>query len=244
MRATTVRFDESLWTMLENEARANGVSAAQFVRDATILRIASVAALRGDEDMRRTVAEVAAGTLPGSSGSNGAAIGAPAPPPAVVTDADRVAAVHGSGMLAVRDNPAFDRLARLAMRILDAPVALVSIVDRDRQVFASCIGIEGPYADARQTPLSHSFCQHAVAAREPLVIADAREHPVLRTNLAIKDLGVIAYAGVPLIDADGHALGTLCVIDHRPRSWTDDDMSALSDLAGSVLSEIRLNAAP
>lgn len=235
MRATTVRFDESLWALLEREARAQGVSAAQFVRDAAILRVASVATQRGDEDMLTTVADVAARSV----GPSAAATRTP-PPPAVVSDADRLAALHESGMLAVRDDPAFDRLTRLASRVLEAPIALVSLVDADRQVFASCIGVEGAAAESRETPLSHSFCQHAVAAREPLVVADAREHPVLRTNGAIEDLGIIAYAGVPLIDAEGHALGTLCVADGRPRSWTTDDVEVLSDLASSVLTEIKL----
>ena len=237
MRATTVRFDESLWSLLEREARAQGVSAAQFVRDATILRIASVATQRGDEDMLTTVADVAATALEPRR-----AAAAPEQPPIhpAVVDPDRLAAVHASGLLTVRDDPAFDRLARLASRVLDAPIALVSLVDEDRQVFASCIGLEGDVADSRETPLSHSFCQHAVSAGEPLVVGDAREHPVLKTNLAIEDLGIIAYAGVPLIDADGYALGTLCVADERPRTWTDDDVVTLTDLASSVLTEIKL----
>jgi GAF domain-containing protein len=95
-----------------------------------------------------------------------------------------------------------------------------------------------PWASRRGTPLSHSFCQHAVASREPLIVADSREHELLRDNPAIRDIGVIAYAGIPLIDAGGHALGTLCVIDSRPRHWTTDQIQLLSDLAASVVTEI------
>ena len=94
--------------------------------------------------------------------------------------------------------------------------------------------------ERRETPLSHSFCQHAVAQREPLVVGDAREHPVLKDNPAIADMGAIAYAGVPLIGADDHALGTLCVIDSRPRQWSKHQVELLSDLAASVVSEITL----
>jgi GAF domain-containing protein len=234
MRATTVRFDDSLWELLEREARAQGVSAAQFVRDATILRIASVAALRGDEELRMTVADVAAQSL----NARGAALTPPTP--AAVRDPDRLAAVHRTGMLDVKGDPAFDRLTRLASRVLGAPIALVSVVDADRQVFASSCGLGGKWGEKGETPLSHSFCQHAVATREPLVVSDAREHPVLRTNRAIEDLGVVSYAGVPLIDPEGHALGTLCVADGRPRTWSAEDLETLSDLASSVLSEIRL----
>jgi GAF domain-containing protein len=79
-----------------------------------------------------------------------------------------------------------------------------------------------------------------VAIREPLLVDDAREHELLRDNLAIRDMGVIAYAGIPLIDADGYALGTLCVIDSRPRHWTTHQVQLLSDLAASVVTEITL----
>lgn len=232
MRATTVRFDESLWELLEREARATGVSAAQFVRDATILRIASVATQRGDADMLMTVSDVAAQAVGGRDTT-------PAPPPEVL-DPGRLAALERSGMLDVKDDPAFDRLTRMASRVLDAPIALVSLVAADRQVFASCIGVDEENEDG--TPLSHSFCQHAVAAGKPLVVGDAREHPTLKTNPAIEDLDVIAYAGVPLID-EGYALGTLCVADSRPRTWTDEDVDLLSDLASSVLTEIKLRRA-
>ena len=239
MRATTVRFDESLWSMLEREARAQGVSAAQFIRDAAILRVASVATQRGDADMLTTVADVAARSV----GSPPPAPGNGTPPPAAVTDPDRLAALHETGLLAVRDDPAFDRLTRLASRVLEAPIALVSLVDRDRQVFASCLGIAEEFAAAGGTPLSHSFCQHAVAAREPLVVTDARRHPVLKANRGIDELGIIAYAGIPLITAEGYALGTLCVADDHPRSWTPKDIEILTDLASAVLTEIKLRRA-
>ena len=72
------------------------------------------------------------------------------------------------------------------------------------------------------------------------MVTDAREHPVLRDNPAIRDMGAIAYAGVPLIDPEGHALGTLCVIDSRPRQWSSGQVELLGDLAASVVSEIAL----
>ena len=78
--------------------------------------------------------------------------------------------------------------------MLNAPVALVSLVDADRQFFKSCLGLPEPWASERGSPLSHSFCQHAVASREPLLVDDSREHELLRDNPAIRDIGVIAYA--------------------------------------------------
>jgi PAS domain S-box-containing protein len=133
----------------------------------------------------------------------------------------------------------FDRLTRLASGLLKAPVALVSLVDAGRQYFVSEVGLEG----LRQTPLSHSFCQHVVVDDAALVVYDARLDPRIQDNLAIRDLGVIAYAGVPLSTADGHTLGSFCVIDTSPREWSKDDLALLGDLAISVVSEIELHTA-
>jgi hypothetical protein len=230
MRATTVRFSGDLWSLLEREAAAQGVSAAQFIRDATILRVAVLAERRGDREARLSIAEVAAAAVGGAK---------PAALPGI-QDPDRLEAVQATGLLDAPPEPALDRLAALAAKVLNAPVAMVSIIDEERQFFASCLGVTEPLATTRQTPLAYSFCQHAVSTREPLVVPDAREHPLLRDNLAIGTLGVVAYAGVPLITREGHALGSLCVIDRRPRAWTHDQIALLSDLGESVVSEIEL----
>ena len=110
---------------------------------------------------------------------------------AAARDPDRVSALQETGLLDSDADPAFDRIARLAAQVLNAPVALVSLVDADRQFFKSCLGLPEPWASRRETPLSHSFCQHAVASREPLIVDDAREHAVLRGNPAIRDLSLI-----------------------------------------------------
>ncbi|KEJ89155.1 hypothetical protein DSW25_12415 [Sulfitobacter donghicola DSW-25 = KCTC 12864 = JCM 14565] len=129
--------------------------------------------------------------------------------------------------------------------MLGVPVALVSIVDfdEDRQFFTSAYGLGEPWASQRQTPLSHSFCQHVVTDNKPLVVKDARTHPLVRSNHAIPDLNVIAYLGIPITAPDGACLGALCAIDSQPRVWTDEDISTLTDLAASVTSQIGLRAA-
>ena len=139
------------------------------------------------------------------------------------------------------DQPFVERLFRA--RVLRVPVALVSLVDSNRQFFKSCVGLGEPWASERETPLSHSFCQHAVISREPLIIEDAREHPLVRDNLAIPDLHVIAYAGIPLITRDGAALGSFCAIDTVPRIWSADEIAILKDLAAAVMTEIELRLA-
>ncbi|MGO9901674.1 MAG: GAF domain-containing protein [Solirubrobacteraceae bacterium] len=114
------------------------------------------------------------------------------------------------------------------------PVSLVSLIAADRQFFKRQQGLPQLVADARQTPLSHSFCQHVVSSRKPLVVEDARESALLSDNLAIRDLGVIAYAGMPLALNDGHAVGALCAIDGKPRRWSERDLQILEDLAAAV----------
>jgi serine phosphatase RsbU (regulator of sigma subunit) len=160
-----------------------------------------------------------------------------------LTDTRRLAALRRVALLDTPAEEAFDRLTRLAGLILGVPIALVSLVDADRQFFKSCIGLPEPLASLRETPLSHSFCQHTVASRLPLVIEDAREHTLVRDNPAIPDLDVIAYAGIPLITSDGHVLGSFCAIDHRPRPWSAHDLEILAELAGSAMSIIELRAA-
>ncbi len=159
---------------------------------------------------------------------------------AAVRNPARLAALRSLRLLDTAADPAFDRLTRLAAKLLQVPVVLVSLVDEHRQFFKSCIGLPEPWASERETPLSHSFCQHTVATGQPLVITDARLDPLVRDNLAIPDLHVIAYAGIPLITTDGYVLGSLCAIDTQPRAWTADDLAILSDLAASVMSEITL----
>lgn len=157
-----------------------------------------------------------------------------------LNDPERLHELYTLNLLDTASDEAFDRLSRLASRILKTPVVLVSLVDRDRQFFKSQIGLADPWATLRQTPLSHSFCQHAVASRSPLVIEDARQHPLVQDNLAIRDLGVIAYAGIPMITSNNHAIGSFCVIDNQPRAWTPEEIEILQDLAASVMTEIEL----
>jgi GAF domain-containing protein len=232
MRATTVRFGEDLWSMLERESRRLGISAAQFVRDSTIMRLSMLAGSRGDPDAELMIAGIAA-----RSAGRRASVPELAE---ALAEPGRLAALKSADLLDTPPEEPFDRLARLAAKVVNAPVALVTAVDRDRQYFKSCLGLPEPWATRRETPLTHSFCQHVVAAREPVIVSDARKDERLLDNLAITDLGVIAYLGVPLITRDGHAVGTLCVIDHEPRIWTSDEIDLIKDIAAAVVTEITL----
>jgi diguanylate cyclase (GGDEF)-like protein len=150
----------------------------------------------------------------------------------------RLGALVAEGLLDGRPEPLFDRFARVAARSANTPVALVSLVTDERQYFAGMHGVPQPVADERETPLSHSFCQHVVANEAPLVISDARLDPVLCSNLAVVDMDVIAYAGFPIVTPEGHVLGSLCAIDDTPRVWDPAHLDALADIAVLVGNEL------
>ncbi len=119
----------------------------------------------------------------------------------------RLQVLQSTRLLDSAPEPAFDRLTRLAASLLRAPGALISLVDEQRQFFKSALGLKEPWASRRETPLSHSFCQHATRERARLIVNDAREHPILRDSLAVRDLDVIAYAGIPLFVANEAIIG-------------------------------------
>ncbi|MBA3534528.1 MAG: diguanylate cyclase [Ardenticatenales bacterium] len=155
----------------------------------------------------------------------------------------RLQALDETGLLDTLPEESFDRFTRLATKLLPTPVALISLVTPERQFFKSAVGLGEPWASLRETPLSHSFCQYVVERGTPLVISDARKYPLVRDNLAITDLNVIAYVGVPLVSAAGHVLGAFCAISNQPRVWTAEELGTLEDLAAALIAEIQLREA-
>lgn len=158
----------------------------------------------------------------------------------VLRNPERLSQLRATALLDAPTEEAFDRLTRLATKLLDAPLSTVTLVDDERQFYMSCTGFPEPLATLRETPLEFSFCRHTVVLGQPLVIADVRGHPLVGDNPSIDEFGVTAYAGIPLLTADGHALGTLCVMDFKVRDWTPDQVASLTDLAAAVSTEIEL----
>src|SRR5262245_46881368 len=136
--------------------------------------------------------------------------------------------------------PSFDRLTRLAATMMRAPIVLLSLLDDSHQTLLSGVGLPADWAPPRTLAWSLPFCQQILATHMPLAIPDARGHPFVATDALLVSLAVAAYAGVPLVVPEGVAIGTLCAIDTAPRAWTDDDMTALQDIAASAASEIAL----
>ena len=145
-------------------------------------------------------------------------------------EAQRLAALHATNLLGSCPEESFDRITRTAARLLDVPIALVSLIDRDRQWFKSRTGM-----DTCETPRDISFCGHAILADEPLVVPDASRDLRFDDNpLVTGSPHLRFYAGVQLYSIDRKKIGTLCVIDRRPREIGPAELDALRDLARTV----------
>jgi len=139
--------------------------------------------------------------------------------------------------LAILDTPSeerFDCVTRMAKRLFGVPIALVSLVDENRQWFKSCFGL-----DVSETERSISFCGHAILNKSALVINDATlDERFFDNPLVIGEPYIRFYAGQPLRTLSGQGLGTLCIIDQTPRDFSDEDITMLANLAGMVEREI------
>ncbi|MBG0831820.1 GAF domain-containing protein [Planomonospora sp. ID67723] len=159
-----------------------------------------------------------------------------------IQDTRRLRVLHATGLMEASEVPLLDRVTRLATQWLRAPVAMVSLIDVDRQVVVSAAGP----ADRRQaghSPLSQSMCQRIVVDDAPLTVADARADARWRAVEAVSGGQPAAYAGVPLRSGGGQVLGVLCVIDDQPRQWSTEQLGTLGDLAAMVEAEIEARLA-
>lgn len=151
-------------------------------------------------------------------------------------EAERLAAVRRYDILDTPPDGAFDRITRIAARLFDVPIAIVSIVDHDRIWFKSHHGLE-----IQEIPRSPGLCASAILDNKPWVLNDAKIDPRSLANpLVAGEFGLRFYAGVPLHTHDGFNLGTLCVIDHEPRDFTPAETEQLADLAAIVMDELEL----
>jgi len=154
-------------------------------------------------------------------------------------DPARLAALNATALLDSAPEESFDRLTRIAAEFLDAPLALVNLLDDERQFAKSCFAPPG-WPDDPNSPVEQSYCRWTIVERQPVVIADARHDERVRESVFLRDLNLVSYLGVPLILSSGHALGTLCVAGFEPREWTEREVRLLSDLAASVTTEVEL----
>jgi anti-sigma regulatory factor (Ser/Thr protein kinase) len=151
-------------------------------------------------------------------------------------EAERLAALRRYKILDTEPEQRFDDLALLASQICGTPMALISLVDRDRQWFKARVGV-----DVVQTPRDVAFCAHAIRQPNLFIVPDALQDVRFRDNpLVLTAPHIRFYAGAPLVTADGHALGTICVIDQQPRVLTKSQAAALEALKRQVVSQLEL----
>lgn len=147
---------------------------------------------------------------------------------------ERLATLRSLSILDTARDDRFDRYTRLAARIFDMPIALISLVDEERQWFKSVEGFEGSEA-----PREFSFCAHAIHSEDVFEVRNTRRDSRFRDNpFVVEQPHVRYYAGAPLCTPDGNRMGTLCIIDRVPRRLRDDDKRLLKDLADMVVDEM------
>ncbi|NWD72774.1 PAS domain S-box protein [Pseudomonas gingeri] len=155
------------------------------------------------------------------------------------TEAGRLKLLRALEVLDTAAEPVFDRITRLLSNTLKVPIALVSLVDSDRQWFKSRVGL-----DATQTPRDISFCTLAIEQEHTMVVPDALNDPRFSSNpLVISNPHIRFYAGAPIRSIDGYALGTLCAIDSEARTLTEEGRQVLEDFAGLVSREFQMREA-
>lgn len=152
---------------------------------------------------------------------------------------ERLDALYQYAILDTPPEASFDQLTQLAARVCAVPIALISLIDSDRQWFKSQVGLT-----SRETSRESAFCAHTILDPNPLVVEDAATDPRFAQNeLVLGDPGIRFYAAVPLLTAKGLALGSLCVIDRRPRVLTGKQLSTLQLLAMQVVEHLELRRA-
>lgn len=148
-------------------------------------------------------------------------------PPLPPDEATRLATLRGLSILDTPPEPRFDCITRFAARLFDVPIALITLVDTERQWFKSRHGL-----NVSETPRAISFCAHAMLGQDIMVVSDARLDERFADNPVVTGpLHVRFYAGCPLVALNGSRLGTFCIIDYQPRQLSEADLQALSDLA-------------
>jgi hypothetical protein len=155
---------------------------------------------------------------------------------------ERLAALAELNLLDTEAEPAFDRITAKLARVFEVPIALITLIDRDRQFFKSHTGLPPELAKARQTPRSVSVCGHVVAKNQFMIIEDLARDRRFANNPMLKEHGIRFYVGVPLLAPNGQPIGSLCLMDMKPRQVTEREKRLLLEYANDVMEEIAKRA--
>lgn len=159
----------------------------------------------------------------------------------LLSQKERLEALASTGLFGTRPEETFTRLNLLATKLLNAPISIFSLIGESTQFFKSAVGFEITESN-NQVPIDISVCQYSLQGK-PLSIEDTKNHPFFSKNPAVLALDIVGYLGVPVITKDGHSIGAVCVIDHKKRIWTKEEISILEAITASFMSEIELRQA-
>jgi GAF domain-containing protein len=226
------RFDEQLDGVLAAQAAVSGESIDDYVTRAVAGRLVADITERNGLELGPLLERLASLglTLPIPVDPAAAAV------MAILRDPDRLSALRRTGLLDSPREEAYDRIVQMASDALAVPAAAITLLDDHRQFFKSAVGVG--MDGVTETSIERSICQHTIASGESLIVEDARQHPLLSTHPAVLEDSLVAYAGVPVADREGHFIATLCVWDGKPRQWTSGHVQTLTDLAGLLQERI------
>ncbi|RKH19227.1 GAF domain-containing protein [Corallococcus praedator] len=156
-----------------------------------------------------------------------------------LTDPNRLQAIRDTGLLDTPREETFDRLARLAAELLDVPLTIMSLVDADKQFFKADFGLPSPFRETRTLPIDASLCRYTLEG-DPIISSNALNDPFLKFHPSTGPWGIVAIIVLPLINPDGHVLGTFCCIEPKVREWTPRDLKVMRELTTSIMTEINL----
>ena len=164
------------------------------------------------------------------------------PSPIPADEEERLAALAELNLLDTEAEPVFDRITTKLARVFDVPIALISLIDRDRQFFKSAVGLPETLAKARQTARNVSVCGHVVAKNQVMVVEDLARDRRFANNPLLKEHGIRFYAGVPLLAPNGQPIGALCIMDMKPHELSEREKRLLQEYANEVMEEIARRA--
>jgi GAF domain-containing protein len=160
---------------------------------------------------------------------------APTPP----NEEERLAELEGLNLLDTASEADFDQVTARLTRLFNVPMALITLVDKNRQWFKSQAGLPADLAEARSTSRDISLCGHVIAKDEVLIVRDLARDPRFANNPFVKENGLRFYAGVPLRGPNGFPIGSLCILDTKPREMTSQEQELLKMIAGDLMDQIK-----
>lgn len=166
------------------------------------------------------------------------------PPPMPEHEQERLDALYASGALDARNRGRFDVVAQKLAAACEVPIALVSLIDEHSQLWHGAAGLPEELDKSRQGAREQSVCGHVVAGAAPLVVEDTMRDPRFAGNPFLQQHGIRFYAGAPLRTASGHVIGTLCIMDRKPRKLNSRDLKLLQVIADELMAEVEQHGSP